>query len=399
MRKTGVICEYNPFHLGHSYQLRAAREAAGEECALMCVMGGNFVQRGEPAVLDKHARAEMAVRCGADLAVELPLPWAVRSAEGFAAGGVALLEALGADSIAFGCECPETERLEALARALTGPGARELIARELTAGVSYAAARERAARALCGEDAALLRGPNNILAVEYLKAMALRGSKMRPIAVRRFGPGHDGGEAEGMASASTIRELLLAGGDVSRLMPEAAFEVLSRELAAGRGPVSAAGMEMAALYRLRTMTDAEFEALPDSGEGLWRRFMRASRAEPTLEGVLAAAKTKRYALSRLRRMALWAYLGVTREDMAGEPPYIRVLAVGKRGREVLREAKAAAPVPIITKPASARLLTGRAGEIFRLNARAGDLYALLYPDPARRGGGGEWTRSPFILPD
>ncbi len=397
MLKTGVICEYNPFHLGHLHQLQMARRAVGEGCALICVMGGNFVQRGEPALLNMHARAEMAVRCGADLVVELPLPWAISSAEGFASGGVAILEALGADALSFGCECPETERLTALARALISPEAMELIKLHLAAGVSYATARERAAGELCGEDAALLREPNNILAVEYLKAMALRGSKMRPVAVPRFGPGHDGGEAEGLASAMRLRELVRKGEDVSALMPEEAFEVLTREIAAGRGPVFAEAMDSAAMYRLRTMTDAEFEALPDSGEGLWRRFMRCARTEATLEGVLAAAKTKRYALSRLRRMALWAYLGFSREDLAGEPPYIRVLALGERGREVLREAKDASPLPIVTKPASAKALTGRAGELFERNARAGDLYALLYPDPAQRRGGVEWTASPFVL--
>lgn len=151
------------------------------------------------------------------------------------------------------------------------------------------------------------------------------------------------------------------------------------------------------MYRLRTMTEEDFQALPDSGEGLWRRFMRCAGNEPTLAEALMAAKTKRYAMSRLRRMALWAYLGLKAGDAAGEPPYIRVLAVGERGREVLREAKAASPLPIITKPASARDLAGRAGDIFRLEARAGDLYALLYPETARHRGGGEWTASPFIL--
>lgn len=397
MLKTGVICEYNPFHLGHLHQLRQARRAAGEECALVCVMGGNFVQRGEPAVFNMHARAEMALRCGADLVVELPLPWAVSSAEGFAQGGVALLEALGADAVSFGCECPEVERLENLARALLSGEAQELLRRHLSAGVSYAAARERAAGELCGEDAALLRGPNNILAVEYLKAMALRGSKMRPIAVPRFGPEHDGEERDGLASASGIRKLLMEGGDVSPLVPEAAFAVIKREIAQGRGPVSAQGMEGAMMYRLRTMTEGEFEALPDAGEGLWRRFMRCARTEPTLAEVLMAAKTKRYALSRLRRMALWAYLGLTAADREGDPPYIRVLALGERGREVLREAKAASPLPIVTKPASARDLTGRAGELFEKNARAGDLYALLYPGEEQRRGGAEWMASPVVL--
>ena len=164
MQITGIVCEYNPFHLGHSRQLEAARRAVNEDCAVVCVMSGNFVQRGEPAILSKAARAEMAVRCGADLAVELPLPWALSSAERFADGGVAILEALGADSVAFGAECPDVSRLRALAEALLREETGALIREKLRDGVSYAAARERALWELAGPDAALLREPNNILA-------------------------------------------------------------------------------------------------------------------------------------------------------------------------------------------------------------------------------------------
>lgn len=396
MQITGIICEYNPFHLGHLWQMEAARREAGDT-AVVCVMGGNFVQRGEPAVLHKAARAEMALRCGADLVVELPLPWAVASAERFAAGGVALLAALGAENIAFGCECPDAERLGRLARALLEEGTGELIRRELLTGVSYAAARERALAEVLGEDAALLRSPNNILAVEYLKAAALRGAGLRAIAVPRLGPAHDGGTAEGVASASHIRDLLRQGGDPSPFMPAAAAEILKREIAAGRGPVTPEAAESALLYRLRTMPEAEFQALPDGGEGLWRRFMASARTGATLREVLAGAKTKRYALSRLRRMAMAAFLGVTAGQQAGEPPYIRVLAAGERGREVLRRAKAAGEKPILTKPAAVRELDPQARELFALEARAGDLYALLYPDPARRSGGGEWRMTPAVM--
>lgn len=397
MQITGIICEYNPFHLGHLRQMEAARADAGEDTALVCVMGGNFVQRGEPAALSKHARAEMAVRCGADLVVELPLPWAMASAERFAAGGVALLRTLGAEKIAFGCECPDVQRLQGLAEALLQEETKELVRKELLTGVSYAAAREQALRDLLGEDAGLLREPNNILAVEYLKAMAAQGANMRAIAVPRFGAKHDGAAAEGIASASHIRQMLVSGEDPAKYMPEAAVEILRRELAAGRGPVTLASAEGAILYRLRTMTDAEFESLPDGGEGLWRRLMECARREPTLEAVLSAAKTKRYALSRLRRMVLAAYLGVRLDMQKGEPPYIRVLAVRERGREVLRQVKAHTNRPILTKPAAAKELDAPAREVFELEARAGDLYALLYPNPAERSGGAEWRATPFVL--
>lgn len=397
MQITGIICEYNPFHNGHARQMEAAREVCGPDTAVVCVMGGNFVQRGEPAAVNRHARARMAAMCGADLVVELPVPWAIASAERFAMGGVALLEAMGADNIAFGSECGDIQVLGGLADALLSDGASELIKKELLAGVSYASARERAVRSLVGEDAQLLRGPNNILAVEYLKAMRKRGSKMRAVTVPRFQAAHDSGAVGDVASASHIRSLIREGGDPSPYMPGAAYEVLRGELDAGRGPVTLKAAEIPIMYALRTMGDEAFRALPDGGEGLWLRFMRCARREPTLEAVLAAAKTKRYARSRLCRMAMAALLGVTADMQSGEPPYIRVLAVGGRGREALRRIKAGTGKPIITKPAAARLLAGQARAVFELEVRAGDIYALMYPDPAQRRGGEEWRASPAII--
>lgn len=397
MQITGIVCEYNPFHLGHSYQLEAARRAVGEDCAVVCVMSGNFVQRGEPAILSKAARAEMAVRCGADLAVELPLPWALSSAERFADGGVALLEALGADAIAFGAECPDVSRLRALAEALLREETGALIREKLRGGVSYAAARERALWELTGPDATLLREPNNILAVEYIKAALRRGAALRPVAVERFGAAHDGPVKAGAASAAAIRKLVLAGDDPAPFLPEAAAEILRRETAAGRGPVTVEAAEGAILARFRTMTEADFAALPDGSEGLWRRFMEAARSEPTLEAVLARAKTKRYALSRLRRMAMAAYLGLTADARLEDPPYIRVLAVGARGREVLRRAKARGTLPVLTKPAAVRKLSPEAQSLFALESRAADLYSLLSPAPTQRRGGSEWRTGPVVV--
>lgn len=396
MTLTGIICEYNPFHRGHALQMTKARERSGEDAALVCVMGGNFVQRGEPAVIAKHARAEMAVRCGADLVLELPVPWALSSAERFAAGGVALLDAIGADNLSFGAECPDAERLDRLAKTLLTPVCQACVKAELAAGISYAAARERAARGLLGDEALILRQPNNILAVEYLKAMARRGSRLRPIAVERAFAAHDGGENGEFAGASHIRKLIAGGGEYRRFMPDPAADILRRELDAGRTP-DAERLDAMTMFRLRSMTAEEFQRLPDSGEGLWMRLARCGASEPALSAVLDAAKTKRYAHARLRRMAMAALLGVTADTQRGDPPYIRVLAIGERGREALREIKCRATLPIVTKPAAARLLPEGARAIFELEAHAGDVYALTYKSPAERRGGAEWTTSPVVL--
>ncbi len=391
---TGVVCEYNPFHNGHALQLGAARSLSGPDAALVCVMGGNFVQRGEPAIVSKHARAEMAALCGADLVLELPVPWALASAERFAAGGVALLDAVGADFISFGAECPDAGRLRTVADALLTPECDAFVKIELSSGISYAAARERAVRRFVGEDALLLREPNNILAVEYLKAIARRRSPLRPLPVPRAFAAHDGGERGVYAGASRVRELIASGGDYGPLLPDPALSVLRRELIAGRTP-DRNRLDAMTMYRLRTMTPEEYAALPDSGEGLWARLKRCAGRESTLTAVLDGAKTKRYAHARLRRMAMAALLGVTAERQRSEPPYLRVLAVGPRGREALREIKGRAALPVITKPASVRTLPPPAREVFELESRAADIFALLCakPQPA----GVEWTASPFVI--
>ena len=397
MKITGVICEYNPFHMGHAYQLAQARELCGEDTAVVCVMSGDFVQRGEPAIVGKHARAEMAVLGGADIVFELPLPWAIGSAERFASGGVALLEAVGADFISFGCECPDTERLLALATAARSEEVSLRIRHELGSGVSYAAARERALKRAVGDEALLLREPNNILAVEYLKAMLAAGSKMVPLAVPRFGARHDGAPSLGVAGASEIRRLLLEGGDPSEYMPPEAFAVLKRETDAGRAPVSVRGLETAVMYALRTLPMDAFQRLPDGSEGLWMRFERFSRTEPTLEAVLDKVKTKRYAHARLRRMAKAALLGVTADTQKGEPPYLRLLAANEKGREALKLIKRRASKPIITKPASGNNLPPEDRRIFRLDTLAVNIYSLAYTDPAQRRGGQDWETSPIML--
>ena len=203
MRTAGIISEYNPFHRGHAWQIGELRRRLGAETAVVCAMSGSFVQRGDFAVMRTHARAEAAVRGGADLVLELPLPWAIASAEGFAAGGVGVLAATGAvDTLVFGSECGDTETLKAVAAALESESFAAYLRQGLQEDVSFAAAREAAARKLLGEKAAVLAQPNDILGVEYCKAIARQAAALMPLALPRRGVGHDGGAAESFASAS-----------------------------------------------------------------------------------------------------------------------------------------------------------------------------------------------------
>ena len=395
MRVVGIVTEFNPFHNGHALLLERAREAMGEDTAVVCCMSGDFVQRGEAAVWSKFARAEAAARCGADLVFELPLPWALSSAEGFARGGVGLLAALG---VCFGSECGETEPLERAAEALLSPALAAELRRELESGIPYAAARQRALAAVTDEETAhLVETPNNILAVEYIRAIYELGLDLGFMTVRREGAEHDGQGEGSIRSASELRSRIAAGKSCSGFMPDAAIAVFEREAERGRGPVLMETLEPMLLARLRMLPDEGFSRLPDASEGLGNRLRAAVRDEPTLDGVLAAAKSKRYALSRIRRMTMCACLGV-REGMAeGVPPYARLLAASERGRKLLRRAQDKSRIPIITKAAAARQLPRDTLSVFELGSGARDLYVLGYRAAAERRGGTDWRTGPALV--
>lgn len=395
MKTAGIICEYNPIHNGHVRHIAETRALLGEDCAIICVMSGNFVQRGDFAIFEKHARAESAVLCGADLVLELPLPTVLSSAEGFARGGVALLNALGVCShLSFGSETGETESLSELADCLLGDDVSGLIKEELKAGVSYAHARQRAAERVIGQKANVLKTPNNILGVEYLKALKETNSCMEALTIRRIGAAHD---SDGAESASALRKLLREGEKPWRLMPRAAAAVLKNELASGRGPVFLETVETAVLSRLRSMCAEDFARLPDASEGLDLRLMRFAQAEPTIQAILEKTKTKRYALSRLRRMLLCAVLGIRDEDKQVTPRYIRVLAMNKKGTALLREIKLKSALPVITKPAEVKTLDAAAQASFDLDAASTDFFVLAYPVSNNRTGGQEWRLSPRMI--
>ncbi|MDR1589519.1 MAG: nucleotidyltransferase family protein [Oscillospiraceae bacterium] len=394
MKAAGIICEYNPFHIGHAEHIERTRRALGD-CAIVCCMSGNFVQRGELAVFAKHARAEAAVLCGADLVVELPPPHALSSAERFARSGVRMLDALRVcEYISFGSESGNLESLKAAARALDTERAGEIIRRELAKGMPYAGARTAAALEILADGAPRPDAPNDMLGVEYLRAIAAERSAMTPLAVRR-GSARGG---DGSPSASALRAELTAGrAGWERFVPPPAAEIFRREIVAGRAPVPAEGCEAAALSRLRSLGREAYLSLPDSTDGAGERLLRFALREPTLRAVAEGAKTKRYVMSRLKRMIMCACLGITSRDADEPPRYIRVLAANGAGRALLREIKARAGVPVITKPASAKRLPREALAQFVKTAAATDYYVLAYPDERARRGGQEWTTSARII--
>ena len=329
MKIVGILCEYNPLHLGHAKQITSIRKHSGDDTAVVCLMSGNFVQRGYPAVFDKMLRARAALEAGADLVLELPVQYALSSAEGFAAGAVSILGKF-CDEMSFGAEHPEAGALLDTARALLSPEFSLHLRRHLDEGLSFPAARARALADL-GAPAELVASPNDILAVEYCKAILAQSSPMRPAPIRREGSYHDAEADPENPSATALRALIEQGREFRPYVPTDLF---------ANAPVHTLEFgEKAILARLRTMTDAEFEALPYGSEGLWRKFMRECRQKNTLEEILTAVKSKRYTRTRLDRMAMCAFLGLTAEDLAAPAPYARVLGFNGRGREVLHLAR------------------------------------------------------------
>lgn len=395
----GIVGEYNPFHSGHEYHIRQSRQALGEDCPVVCVMSGDFVQRGEPAIYSKFARAEAACRCGADLVVELPLPWSLSSAEGFARGAVYLLSKLGVTHLSFGSEAGELEPLETIAQTLLDPAVNGEIKQVLSSDASlpYALARQKALETRLGELSSQLELPNNILAVEYLKAIYELRLDLQPMTVLRFGSGHDKEGESGPKSASELRRMIRKGADISPFIPKEAVQVFAREKQQGRAFTDTDMLEAAIISRLRLFGPGYYEALPDGNDGIGRRLYVAAHEEASLDAITAAAKTKRYALARIRRMCMCAALGV-KAGMAEElPPYARVLAANARGCALLREISRKGEIPVITKPASVREMSAECREIFSLGSAAHDLYVLGFCAREEKKGGKEWRTSPKIV--
>lgn len=369
MKNVGIICEYNPFHNGHARQLRAVREQGG---VCVCLMSGNYVQRGEPAIFDKWTRAKAAALCGADLVLELPVTYALRSAEGFAAGGVEILDRMGCiDGLCFGSETDDINIIMSTAKALDTPAFSQKLKKELKAGVSFPTARQLALEAM-GEDGSVLETPNAILAVEYCKALLRRNSAIQPLLIHREGDYHGGTDPDA-PSASFLRTQT----DWHGYVPEDALACF-----AGVPRHSVAAGQRAWLARLRSMEEAEFERLPFGSEGLWRKVLSACRTETTLEAIVQAAKSKRYTRTRLMRLLLCAYLGITEETLMQPAPYVRVLAVNGRGQRVLRQAKQGGELPLLHTGQRApdcayAALERRAADLFPLFCETEEFYVNL----------------------
>lgn len=393
MKIAGIVAEYNPFHKGHAHHIERTR-ARGNGCEathVVAVMSGNFVQRGEPALLPKMRRVQAALNGGVDLVLELPVPWALSSAERFADGAVSILHALGCvDVLSFGSECGDIAALERVVDALESPRFGALLRYRMEGGNPFPEARQKAVQELAGiKSAALLESANNTLGIEYLKALRRLHSPIQPYTVPRFGAAHDSVHPVGdMASASYVR--LLVQGDrlmsAAPYMPVSSSAILSEAVRSGQCPARIERLERALLCTLRRLSRADWAALPDIAEGLENRLYTAARQATGYEELVDAVKTRRYTRTRIQRLLWNAFLGITAEWQTKSPPYIRVLGMNDRGAEILtaaRHARAAqaAPLPLLSRAAQIEQMDDEAQRVFALECLASDLYALALPNP------------------
>lgn len=397
MKTYGIVAEFNPFHKGHEYLIEQGRKSGAEK--IVCVMSGNFVQRGEPAVCSKWRRAEMALRCGADLVIELPVSWAVSSAERFASGAVFLLDSMGCvDKLLFGSEKADASLLMSAASLMFSEGYSLTLKKYLSDGLSFPAAREKAVSELSDEKVCeVLRTPNNILAVEYCKAVLRLDSSIVPEAVYRKGAAHDSQDAvDNISSASAIRKMIENDFDsIEKFMPKKAFDILKSARSDGRILENFRNLNLPFAAMLRKADVSDIRMVPDVSEGLEYKIKEAAKSGTSFAEIADLVKSKRYTHSRLRRILLLFYLGIYSDELTAFPPYIRVLGFNRKGRELLSEMKKTASLPVIMRYNDIVRLSGRCKSVFERESVCVDMYNTLFDNI--RPCGENMTHNPIIL--
>ena len=394
MKTVGIISEYNPFHNGHKYHIQAAKNACDADYAV-CIMSGSFVQRGEPAIFDKWSRSQIAVMNGADLIIELPVVYACQPAEIFALGAVKILNAIGViDNICFGSELGDTDNLHQLAKLLHNePEAfKQHLKQQLEQGVSYPKAVSNALSTYIGYDphsveVDILKNPNNILGIEYIKALMALKSNIEPVAVKRIVSGHnDTGIASNIASATAIRNEIRDNGiseKVRMSTPENSIDIINSNINSNRNPVYLNDFSDILLYKLRVMEESELRKYLNVKEGIENRLKKYARTCSSCNELIEAVKTKRYTRTYIQRLLCHVLLDMKKNDIAifkdlNCPSYIRILAFNDNGKNLLKEIKSRCTYPIISKVADFNCSDERIARMFAYDLLSTDIYNLAY---------------------
>jgi UPF0348 protein teth514_1733 len=345
-RVLGIIAEYNPFHNGHMYHLQKAKEQSGAQYCI-CVMSGNFVQRGNTSIVNKWKKAEMALLNGVDLVIELPTIYSVASAEGFSLGAIKLLNNLKiVDAISFGTETSDFAALNNISSIVNEEPMKykSILNSELKKGLSFPKARENALMLYLNDNKRydnILNTPNNILAIEYLKALKKIKSTIQPIPVKREKVYYnDNVIVDEFASATAIRKLLKNEefSEIRKVVPKSTYQILKKETELGNVVLDLSRYEKEIIYNLRRMTVSEIAELPDVNEGLEHSLKNAANYSNDITNLINIVKTKRYTVTRIQRILICALLGITKRDVGmakKAEPYIRVLGFNEKGKELI----------------------------------------------------------------
>lgn len=413
MNTVGLIVEYNPFHNGHQWHIERARQATGCKYVIG-VMSGNFVQRGEPAVFDKWKRAEMAVKSGVDLIIELPTVFAVRSAQFFAEGAVRLLSSLGlVTHLCFGAESPDIQTLNIMADASSNEQNIAKMQLLMKDGISYAAALGSVIEKQCSIQLESIASPNNILAVEYLKAIRKFAPQLIPMPIlRKHSRYHDTEINAPLASATAVRREIITKRTITtkaeQAMPQDTAKIVGQCLNEGRGPVTFSALEKPILAQLRLLTLKQIEDLPEVSEGLHNKISDAVLKATSIEQLLTIIKSRRYPYTRLQRILIHALVGITKTDISTfdetGPLYARVLAFNACGRQILKKMTETASIPSIIKTAAHLNSKQRSignltpfERMLAIDTLATDLYVLGMPNPNLSHGGWDFRCSPQYI--
>ena len=350
----GIIAEYNPFHNGHLYHLQESKKQTGSTYTV-AIMSGNFTQRGSTSIIDKWSKAEIALYCGVDLVIELPVLYSISSAENFADGAIKILDSLKVvDYLSFGAEAADIPTLQQIAKVLyTEPRQyKTLLTHELKKGLSFPKARENALMMYLNDIRRftnVISSPNNILGIEYLKALMKYKSNIQPVAIHRSSVGYNDLEyTDNIASSTAIRNIIKNNGfDVLRnVIPEPSYSILIKNIKQDHIVPDLSTFEKEIIYNLRKMDVSEIAELPDVSEGLEFALKNAANSCNTLNEFLYIIKSKRYTSTRIQRISVYSLLGITKKDMELSKkvtPYVRVLATNKRGKYLISEILKANP--------------------------------------------------------
>lgn len=358
----GIVCEYNPFHNGHLYHIIQSQKITGANYTI-AIMTGNFAQRGDVSIVDKWSKTEMALLSGVDLVIELPVLYSISSAENFAEGSIKILNSLEiVDNISFGSETRDINLLDRIAEVLCNEPKeyKTLLSHELSKGISYPKARENALMMYLNDVrrfANVLSSPNNILGIEYLKALRKSKSHILPVCVPRVGANHnDSTYSKNIANATTVRNFVASNQydtlAFKRLIPISTYSILTENIKKGHVVNGLTNFEREILYTLRKMSIEEIGNLPDVSEGLEYKLKNAANSCNSLIEFFNIVSSKRYAKTRISRILVYALLGITKKDIQlskSTTPYVRVLGFNKNGQDLLsRISKANPKLPLIT---------------------------------------------------